>query len=131
MSALGNFFPIDADFAWMMIHSFSGGANEWEIGRCCVGDAVADSLTAKVEAALDDRRGRNLSLWLTDEECMMLACAGQNCQTNDLPKAQRDRIDFWHERWRKWVIPIPASLTPADSKGEHFEGVKSPKEITN
>lgn len=92
---------IDADFLWMMMNSMSGGVDEWEIGGLCTSGEITASLTAKANAVLDNATGRNCRLLLTKEECMALACSGQNCQTKSLPATQQEWLSVWHEKWKQ------------------------------
>lgn len=114
---------INADFAWMLINSYSGGVNEWEIGALCVDQESADSLKVKVEAALDRAGGLNIRLMLTDKEAMMMACSGQNCQTEHLPAKQQAWLEEWHKRWKAWVTYPRAKIPRPLSQPQTFDAL--------
>lgn len=101
-----HWFPIRADFADALLCSGSGGVIEIEAGGLCTNEETAKRLEEKILAAFETNYVRDISLYLTDVEAMCLAVAACNCATNGLPKAQRDRVDKWFEKWRKWSIEV-------------------------
>ncbi len=101
------FFPICGWFAEQVCDSFSGGWNELEAAACCLSDEIAQSLRSKIYTQLESNNLPNITLWLTDEEAMCLGIAGTNCKTGSMPKAQRDRLDYWLNAWlaSSWADP--------------------------
>lgn len=90
---------IRADFAEDIVDSYSGGVNELETGTACTTDEAGCGLKSKINAALDSKPTRDISLRLTEDEAMCLACASQNCQLGGLPLAQLRRIQSWFDVW--------------------------------
>jgi len=124
---------IEGEFAWQVCNSFDGGVNELEVGAACVNQEAADSLEAKINKALDNRKGVNIRLTLTVDECYVMAVSGQNCSYQHLPEPQRAWVQEWHEKWKNshychGLPKFPVSYDPLKVHNPELTILKGGKE---
>lgn len=109
-----NWCPVVAWFLESILDSFSGGYNELEVATCCLTPEIGGSFEAKARAALAEwnEGERDVSLWLTDDEAMLLGLAAENCKNYILPCPQRERLENWAAKWRASDYATEALLEP-------------------